>query len=53
MIEIIVQASHQTGACFGVSKGAKIVLEHGKIVRGEGRWVDEWMRTMDPHENEI
>ena len=34
--EIIVQASHDTGACYGVSKCAEIEFEHGKIVKGEG-----------------
>ena len=34
--EVIVQASHDTGACYGVSKSAEIVFERGKMVRGEG-----------------
>ena len=34
--EVIVQASLDTGACYGVSKCAEIVFEHGKIVKGEG-----------------
>ena len=45
--EIIVQASHDTGACYGVSKCAEIVFKHRKMVRGEGLPVlDEWMKTM-------
>ena len=33
--EVIVQASHDTGACYGVSKCAEVLLECGKMVRGE------------------
>ena len=52
--EIIVQASHDTRACHGVSKCAEIIFEHGKMVRGEGLQVlEERMKTMDPDENEI
>ena len=52
--EIIVQASHDTGACYGVAKGAEIVFERGKMIRGEGLPVlEERMKTMDPEENEI
>ena len=52
--EVIVQASHDTGDCLGVSKCAKIVFERGKMVRGEGLEVlEETMKTMDPDENEI
>ena len=32
--EMIVQASHDTGACYGVEKCAEIVFEHGKMVKG-------------------
>ena len=52
--EVIVQASHNTGACYGVSKCAEIVFEHGKMVRGERLEVlEERMKTMAPDENEI
>ena len=52
--EVIVQASHDTAACYGVSKCAKVVFEHGKMVRGEGLEVlEERTKTMDPDENEI
>ena len=34
--EVIVQASHDTGACYGVSKCAEIAFERGKMVQGEG-----------------
>ena len=51
---MIVQASHDTGACYGVSKCAEIIFEHGKVVRGEGLQVlEERMKTMDPDETEI
>ena len=52
--EIIVQASHDTGACYGVSKCAEIIFKNGKMVKGEGLQVlEERMKTMDPDENEI
>ena len=52
MDEIIFQASDDTGACYGVSKYAKIVFEHGKMVRGEGALVfDKRIETMDPDAN--
>ena len=52
--EIIVQASLDTGACYGVAKCAEIVFERGKMVRGEGLPVlEERMKTTDPDENEI
>ena len=52
--EIIVQASHDTGACYGVWKCAEIVFECGKMVRGERLEIlKERMKTIDPDENEI
>ena len=53
--EIIVQASHNTRACYEVSKCAEIIFEHGKMVRGEDLQVlEERMKTMDPDdENEV
>ena len=52
--EIIVQASHDTGACYGVSKCEEILLEHGKMVRGEGLQVlEKRMKTMDADENKV
>ena len=51
--EIIVQASHDMGACYGVSKCAEIIFKNGKMARGEGLQVlEERMKTMDPDENE-
>ena len=52
--EMLVQASHDTGACYGVSKCAEIIFEHGKMIKGKGLQVlEERMQTMDPDENEI
>ena len=52
--EIIVQASHNIGAHYGVSKCVEIIFEHGKMVIGEGLQVlEKRMKTMDPDENEI
>ena len=52
--QIIVQTSHDTGACCGVSKCAEIVFEHGNMVRGEGLpLLHKQMETMDHDENEI
>ena len=52
--EIIVQASHDTGACYGVSKCVEIIFKNGKMVKGEGLQVlEERIKTMDPDENEI
>ena len=52
--EIIVQASHDTGACCGVAKCAEIVFECGKMMRGEGLQVlEERLDSMDPDKNEI
>ena len=47
--EMIVQASHDTGTCYGVSKCAEIVFERGKMTKGEGLPVlQERMKTIDP-----
>ena len=52
--DIIEQASHDTGACYGVAKCAEIVFERVKMVRGEGLQVlVERMESMDPDKNEI
>ena len=52
--EIIVQASHDTGACYGVSMCAEIIYQNGKMVRREGLQVlEERMKTMNPDENEV
>ena len=52
--EIIVQASHDTGACYGVSKCVEIIFKNGKMVKGGGLQVlEERIKTMDPDENEV
>ena len=52
--EIIVQASHDTGACYGVSKCTEIIFQNGRMVRGEGLQVlNERMKTLNPDENEV
>ena len=52
--DVIVQASLDTDACYGVSKCAEIVFEHGKIVKGEGLQVlQERMKTLNPDQKEM
>ena len=52
--ETIVQASHDTGAYYGVAKCAEIIFEKGKMVKGEGLQVlQEMMKTMGPDQKEI
>ena len=52
--EFSVQVSHDTEACYGVSKYAEIVFERGKMVRGEGLGIlEERTKTMDTDKNEI
>ena len=51
--KINVQASHDTGACYGVLKCAEFIFVQDKMVRGEGLQVlEERMKTTDPDENE-
>ena len=52
--EIIVKASMDTGACYGVKKCAEIVFKKGRMVKGEGLTVlEEKMKALDPSQNEI
>ena len=52
--EMIVQASNDTGACYGAARCAGVVFETGKMVKGEGLQVlNERMNTIGPDENEI
>ena len=52
--EIIVQTSHNIGACYGISKCVEMILKHGKVVHREGFWVlEERMKAMDPDEYKI
>ena len=51
--EVIVQASHDTGACYGVSEFAEIVFEREKMVREVGLEIlEEIMKTLDQDKNE-
>ena len=51
--EMIVQARHDTGACYEVSKCAEIVFEKVKMIKGEGLPVlQERMKTIDSNDNE-
>ena len=51
---MIVQASNDTGACYGAVRCAEVVFETGKMVKGEGLQVlNERMNTIGPDENEI
>ena len=52
--EMIVKASMDTGACYGVKKCAEIVFKKGKMIKGEGLTVlEEKMEALDPNKNEI
>ena len=52
--EMIVQASNDTGACYGVAKYTEVVFERGKMMKGGGLQVlNERMKTIDFDENEI
>ena len=51
--EAIVQATHDTGACYGISQCAEIIFERGKMIKGGLEVLEERMKTMDPGENEI
>ena len=52
--EMIVKASMDTGACYGVEKCAEIVFRKGKMIKGEGLAVLEVkMDAIDPDKNEI
>ena len=52
--EMIVQASNDAGACYGVAKCAEVVFKRRKMVKSEGLQVlNERVKTIDPDENEI
>ena len=54
MNEMIVKASMDTGAYYGVRKCAEIVFRKGKMVKGEVLAVlEEKMDAFDPNKNEI
>ena len=51
---MIVKASMDTGACYGVKKCGDIVFRKGKMIKGEGLAVlEEKMDALDPNKNEI
>ena len=51
---MIVKASMDTGAYYGVKKCAEIVFRKGKMVNGEGPTVlKDKMEALDPDKNEI
>ena len=51
---MIVKASMDTGACYGVKKCTEIVFKKGKMIKGEGLTVlEEKMEALDPNKNEI
>ena len=52
--DTIVQASLDTGACYGVKKCAEIVFTRGKMKKGEGlNVIEEKMKALDPEQREI
>ena len=52
--KVIVPAGLDTSACYGVSKCAEIVFEHGKMVKGEGLQVlQERMKALRPDQEEM
>ena len=52
--QIIVQASHDTGACYGAAKCTEIVFEPGKMVKSEGLQVlQERIKAMETDQKEI
>ena len=52
--EMIMKASIDTGACYGVKKCAEIVFRKSKMIKGEGLAVlEEKMDALDPNKNEI
>ena len=52
--EMIVKASMDTGAYYGVKKCAEIVFRKGKMIKGEGFAVlEEKMDALDPNKNKI
>jgi len=54
MNEMIVKASSDTGAVYGVKKCAEVVYKRGKMVKGEGLQVlEERMQALDPAKNEF
>ena len=54
MNELIVKASMDSGAVYGVKKCAEIVFKNGKMIKEEGLEVlEETMKALDPNQNEV
>ena len=52
--ETILQASHDTGACYGVAKYAEIIFKRGEMVKGEGlQMLRERMKTRNKDQKQI
>ena len=52
--EIIVKASMDTGACYGVKKCAEVIFKDGKMIKGDGLTVlEEKMKALDPEIKEV
>ena len=47
--DAIVQASLDTGACYGVKKCAEIVSKRGKMVKEGLNILEEKMKSLDPY----
>ena len=49
--EIVVQASMDTEAVYGVKKCAQMVFKKGKMVKGKVLWImEERMKAIDPEQ---
>ena len=42
--EVIIQVSHDAGACYGLLKCSEMVFKRGKMLRGEGLEVLEELK---------
>ena len=52
--EIIVRASDDTGAVYGVKKCAEILFKHGETIKGEGLMIlDKKAEALDPEKKEF
>ena len=52
--EIIVKASDDTGAVYGVKKCAEIVFRRGKMTKGEGLTIlEEKTKALDPEKDDF
>ena len=51
---MIVKASMDAGACYGVKKCAEVIFKNGKLVKGERLVVlEERMKALDLEQNEV